>query len=361
MQAPSETAPAGPQSYGRPHLIFFCELDGQQALDLLGRPGLLADLAAYGYGVAIAIREPSPALVSAIRLLNSRQVLVVAWLQLPEGEGGWFHLQNYPQAIECYRGFRAWSRDHELLFHAVGIDIEPPSSELDRIQRWGLRDLGRRLLLARENVLFPAARAAYADLVGEIHHDGYEVHAYQLPVLADDRRAGTTLIQRAFDIVGLPADVEVLMCYSSLPIDALGNDIGGALIASYGTAADSIGVGAVGAGPTEISADDLPPLSGDALERDLLLAAHHTDLIYVFSLEGCVERGLLPRIAQINWDIEPRVARWKYLTIAALRALLLVGLLLARFSRGLLAWLGWGLAVALFIRQIRTMRRTAAK
>lgn len=361
MQALPETTSTAPQSYGRPYLIFFSELDGKEALDLLASPGLLAELVSCRYGVALAIRDLSPDLAAAVRLLNGAGVSVVAWLQLPQSEGIWFHLQNYPQGIERYRSFRAWSRDHELSFQAVGIDIEPPSSELDRIQRWGLRDLARRIWLAHENVLFIAARAAYADLIGEIHHDGYEVHAYQLPILADDRRAGTTLIQRAFDIVGLPADVEVLMCYSSLPIDTLRNDIGGALIASYGPSADSIGVGAISGSATDSFADDLPPLSGDALERDLLLAARHTDLIYLFSLEGCVERGLLPRIRQINWESEPAASRGKRLIVSTTRALLLSALLISRFSRGMVAWLGWGLFVILLVRKARAaLRRRGA-
>lgn len=357
MQASSETLPIAQPSYGRPLLIFFCELDGTALLLLLHRPGLLDDLAAHGYGVALAMRDLTTDLVAATRMLNTRGVQVVAWLQLPESEGSWFHLQNYPQAIERYRSFRAWSQDHGLAFHAIGIDIEPPSSELDRIQRWGLRDLTRRLWLAHENVLFAAARAAYADLVGEIHNDGYEVHAYQLPILADDRRAGSTVIQRAFDIVGLPADVEVLMCYSSLPIDALGNDIGGALIASYGPAADSIGVGAVGAATSSSSLDDLPPLPGDALERDLLLASRHTDLIYVFSLEGCVDRGLLAHISQINWESDAHVSPWRRLIIGVLRAGILGALLISRFSRGLFAWLGWGLLVIVLLRKARSALR----
>src|SRR5690606_36636118 len=209
--------------------------------------------------------------------------------------------------------------------------------------------------MARENVLFPAARAAYTDLIAEIHHDGYEVHTYQLPILADDRRAGTTLAQRSLDIVDLPADVEVLMCYSSVPSERIGNDLGGALISSSGAAADSIGVGALGDGGT----DDLPPLSWEALERDLLLAARYTDTIYVVSLEGCAERGLLPRIAALNWDADARVVLWKWALISAFRGLILAGLLIARFSRGMLAWLGWAIALLLLIREIRTWRRAS--
>ncbi|NJN19072.1 MAG: hypothetical protein HC822_23870, partial [Oscillochloris sp.] len=209
-----------------------------------------------------------------------------------------------------------------------------------------------------ENVLYPAARAAFQDLIAEIHHDGYEVHTYQLPILADDRRAGTTLAQRALDIVDLPADVEVLMCYSSVPLDSVQNDLGGALIASYGSSADAIGVGAVtSTGQVESSSDDLPPLSWEAIERDLLLAARHTDMIYLASLEGCAERGLLPRIAAIDWDADVQAVGWKRALVAVLRSALLVALLLARFSRALFAWLGWGLAFLLLLRQVRSLRQ----
>ncbi|WP_129627438.1 hypothetical protein [Candidatus Oscillochloris fontis] len=353
MQAFNTTTLSSAPHYGRPTLIFFCDLDGPELLALLEQPGLLDELTIQNYGVAVAIRDLSFALVAAVRRLNQHRIPLVAWLQLPQHEGSWFHLQNYPQAVERYRSVHRWAKEHDLSFQVIGIDIEPPSSELDRIQRWGLRDLTRRLWLAHENVLFTAARAAYTDLVGEIHSDGYEVHAYQLPALIDDRRAGTTVIQRAFDIVGIPADVEVVMCYSSVPIDTLGNDMGGALIRNYGPSADSIGVGAVNSIAVSSAPDDLPPLPGAALERDLLLAAHYTDLIYICSLEGCVERGLLPHISRMNWETEVRVDPLRQWSIATLRMLLLLGLLISRFSGGLFAWMGWGLFLLLLVRQSR--------
>lgn len=325
---------------------------------MLTAEGLLPTLAGYGYGVAIATRELDAATAEVARQLNQHGIPVIAWLLLPPGEGFWFNLQNYPQAVERYRGFHAWARAAGVTFQAVGLDIEPPTSELDRIQRWGVRDLARRLWLARENVLFTSARAAYTELIAEIHHDGYEVHTYQLPILADDRRAGTTLVQRAFDIIDLPADVEVLICYSSAPLDSLNNDLGGALIVSYGPAADGIGVGTLsGSGVRDSSSEGLPPLTWDALERDLLLAARHTDTIYVYSLEGCVDRGLFPRLAAIDWDAESHVALWKRGVVGAVRALILAWLLVARFSRILFAWLGWGLFALLLAKQARAAVR----
>lgn len=347
------TTDAAQRGFGRPQLIYFCELGGTALRDLLAAEGVLPALAANGHGVALAIRELDDELAAAVRLLNEHQVPVVAWLLLPPDEGLWFNLQNYPQAIERYRAFAAWAQAAGVRFQAIGIDVEPPSAELERLRRWGVRNLARRLWLARENVLFAAARAAYTELIAEIHHDGYEVHTYQLPILADDRRAGTTLAQRALDIVDLPADLEVLICYSSVPSEALGYDLGGALITSYGPAADAIGVGALGG---EASTEGLPQLTWDALERDLLLAAHHTDTIYVYSLEGCVERGLLPRLTAFDWDAEAHPLAWKRALVGAVRACILIWLLCARFSRVLFAWLGWGLFALLLARRLRAAR-----
>jgi hypothetical protein len=77
----------------------------------------------------------------------------------------------------------------------------------------------------------------------------------------------------------------------------------------------------------------------------------------VFSLEGCVERGLLPHIAQINWDQEPHTIRWKRLIVGMVRALILLTLLISRFSGSLFAWLGWGLFVVVLVRKARQALR----
>lgn len=348
-----ETSESQRISLGRPQIIFFCELAGAELQALLAREDVLAELVAQGYGVAIALRTLDQATAEAVRTLNARSIPVIAWLLLPPSEGLWLNLQNYPQAVERYHALHSWIQASVLSFQAIGLDVEPPSAEIDRMQRWGLRDLARRIWLARENVLFLPARAAYTELIGRIHHDGYEVHTYQLPILADDRRAGTTLVQRALDIVDLPADLEVLICYSSAPLDTLGHDLGGALITSYGPAADSIGVGTLSDAPRESGDEPPPPLPWEALERDLILAAQHTDTIYLYALEGCVERGLLPRLATINWDAAERAVMWKRALVSTFRTCIFGGLMLARFSLSLLAWLGWGLFALMLARRLR--------
>ena len=188
--------------------------------------------------------------------------------------GGKHRLATTP--TPCWFSSRAaWARAHALRFEAVGLNIEPPLEDVAPDLRPGTlrmpRALLRRLWLARENILYPSAQTAYVELIVAMHLDGYEVHTYQMPVIADDRRAGTSLIQRALDIVDLPSDVDVLMCSSSAPIDLLGNDLGGALIASYGASADAIGIGSIGDG--DPAAEEHAPLPWPALRRDALLAA----------------------------------------------------------------------------------------
>lgn len=349
---------------GRPQLILFSDLDGSGLQTLLAQPHVLSELVAGNHAVAVALHALDHSTADAVRTLNAHAIPVVAWLLLPPSEGVWLNLQNYPQALERYHTFRHWAAEQDVRFVAIGLDIEPPPTPTTAAQgAWSVRSLARRIWLAHENVLFTAARAAYTDLIADIHHDGYEVHTYQLPILADDRRAGTTLVQRAFDLVDLPADVEVLMCYSSIPLTRLDSDLGGALISSYGPTADAIGVGSVGsAAAREAGAETLPPLAWEGLERDLLLAAHHTDIIYVSSLEGCVERGLLPRIRALDWDRDMHPQPMRRMLVAALRSALLVILLTARFSRTLFAWMGWGLALLLLLRHLQQWhrRRTSA-
>ena len=332
---------------GRPRLFFFVECEGVALLELLAPP-MLELLAQQGYGIALALPQFDETNAAAIRRLNHAAIPVVAWLIPPTTDEVGFSLTNYPRATACYRAFRAWVQAAELQIMAVGIEIEPPL-ETDEWNTWRLmRVFLRRLWLARDNALYPAARAAYLDLIATIRHDGYEVHTYQIPLIADDRLAGTTLVQRALDIVDLPADVEVLFCSSQMPIDWLADDLGGALIAAYGEVADAI---AIGSGP---GGHDGMPLGWPSLRRDLLLAAQHTDTIYLTTLEELDKHGMLMQIVTLDWSAHARPAPRRRLMTEVLRTMLFGVLLGARLGWRALAWAGWLCAFVLWLRQRRT-------
>jgi hypothetical protein len=330
----------------RPQLFFFTELGDGLALREMLRPATLDALVACGAGVAMALTSLDDVRAETARLLAARGIRLVAWLCLPSGEGFALNLSNYPRAADSYQAMRSWAAAEGLHFNAIGLAIEPPSDGSEWSTWRALRGFARGLWLARDNALEPAARSAYLDLIATMRHDGYEVHTYQLPFVADDRRAGTTLVQRALDILDLAADVDVLMCGSDVPIDWLDGDLGGALVESYGPVADAIAVGAVDIADTPGD----PALPWAALRRDLLLAAQHTDTIYVASLEHCVRAGLLPGIAALDWEAPARAGAGRRALIGALRTLLLSVLLVARHGQSMLAWAGWALALALWLR-----------
>jgi hypothetical protein len=328
----------------RPHIIFMTDLGGAAVLALLQRPGVLATLAAGRYGVAMGLMRLTDEHAEAARLLHEHGIPAVAWLILPPEQGFTFNSQNYPQAAACYDIFRAWVLRHDLHFDAIGMEVAPPE-EVVRFEDISARHIAHRFWIAGENMLFTAAGAAYTELMALMHHDGYEVHAYQLPFIADDRRAGTTLIQRALEIVDMPADLDVLMCPSSVPLARIGGDLGGALIASYGPDADSIGLSV-----SEQTAEAVATLSWAAIQRDLLLAASFTDIIYVDTLEMCIEHGLLEQITAMQWGDQARPKPGRRAVVGVLRTIVFAVLVTARFGPTALAWSGWVLAALLWVQ-----------
>ncbi|HEU5085872.1 MAG TPA: hypothetical protein VFT99_00455, partial [Roseiflexaceae bacterium] len=286
---------------GRPQLIFFTELDASALLAALERPGTLALLGELDAGVALALTSLDERYARIARLLQAHGITTIAWLCLPLQEGFALNLTNYPRVLERYHDFHEWAQTYNVRLHSIGFSIEPPADSNDWSLWRAAHGFAHGLWLARDNALYPSAHNAYVALLARVRHDGYDVHAYQLPLIADDRRAGTTLVQRALDIVDLPVDVDVLLCDSAVPVAWLGDDMGGALIASYGPSADAIGVGAL-----DISEPTEGALPWRSLRRDLLLAAQHTDTIYIASLEHCVRNNLLAPIAALNWNTAVR-------------------------------------------------------
>ena len=335
-----------------PQLVFFTELDAGELAGLLSRPGVVDILSAEHYGVAMAMLDWSEQRAALVRRLNERGVDVTAWLLLPRDAGYWFNVENYPQAMSLYRAFRDWARDEGLVFRAVGLDLEPSHQQRAGLRRAHPLAIYGAIVEARNNALYPAAYEAYHDLVATIRFDGYAVHTYQYPLVVDDRRAATTLIQRALNVVDLLSDVEVLLCYSStLAQTPLHSDLGGALIAEYGIHADSIGVGITGGG----SADDGPPprpLTWPAFARDLRLAAAYTDLVHVFSLEGCVMQGYLEHLPGFDWSVPVRIALRHRFAARIIRAVIGAGLWWSRFGMVVLGWLGWVVTGTILLRRL---------
>ncbi len=322
-------------------------------IELFETPGLIDMLAARRYTIALGLIDFSPQRAAIVRRLTYRGVRVVAWLLLPIEEGYWFNLGNYPQAIARYRAFREWVAREKLQFFAVGLDFEPSLAELHAARRSGPWHLFNRALLAQRNALYPAAREAYLDLAATIRHDGYELHTYQYPPVVDDRRWNTTLVQRVLDVVDLPADLEVLMLYTSHMLRGRLEPMGGAYIRSYGQHADGIAIGVTGGGVVldPLTGATAPRMTLESFRRDLRVAAEYTDAVHIFSLEGCVERGWMAEIDAIDWDAPLRLRRRHLAQMWLIRNGIGTLLWASRYGVTALGWLGWLVAGSLLLQR----------
>ncbi|WP_224240077.1 hypothetical protein [Hyalangium gracile] len=289
-----------------PRLTFFCELAAEPLQALFEEPAVLEHLVALKASVSLGLVDLAPERAGVVRRLHAAGIPVIAWQLLPTEQGYWFNLDNAPQAAARYAAFREWTAAHQLRWDGVGLDIEPDLHELRQLlsRRW--RQLLVLLRRLRRGERLRQARDAYLALMARIREDGYRVDTYQLPLIVDERQAGSTLLQRLLGVVDLPADREVLMLYSSFV-----RPHGASLLESYAAQAGSVGVGSTGGGVELPGAGAAPPLSWEELSRDLLLARRRCADLHVFSLEGCVRQGFLPRLRTFDWSAPPEPAKTK--------------------------------------------------
>ncbi|HEX8698525.1 MAG TPA: hypothetical protein VF815_06800 [Myxococcaceae bacterium] len=285
-----------------PRLSFFCELAAGPLQALFEDLAVTEHLLALSATVSLGLLDFSPERAAVVRRLTEAGIPVVAWQLLPAEQGYWFNQDNTPQAAARYSAFREWTAEHGLRWDGVGLDIEPDIHEFQQLLSGGLRRLPALLPRLKRGEQLRQAQAAYAALVARIRADGYRVDTYQLPFIVDERQAGSTLLQRLVGVVDLPADREVLMLYSSFL-----RPHGAGALCSYGAQARSIALGSTGGGVELPGLIEVPPLSWDELSRDLRLARGLSADLHLFSLEGCVRQGFLPRLRTFDWEgpVEP--------------------------------------------------------
>ena len=306
----------------RPKLTFFCELETEDLEGLFADAAVLESLGALQAAVSLGLVDLSTRRAGVVRRLNEANIPVIAWQLLPKEQGYWFNIGNAQQAAARHAEFERWTAQHGLVWDGIGLDIETDIREM-------------RLLMVDRQRLVPIllrrlwdvgqlrrAQTAYAALVAQIRAAGYRVDTYQMPLIVDERKVGSTLIQRLFALVDLAVDREVLMLYSSFY-----RPRGAAILWSYGREAQSVGLGVTGGG-VQI-ADVVPPrfLSWDEFSRDLRLAQRWTDDIHIFSLEGCVQQGFLQQLRSFDWECAVTFPLTRVAEVERLRTALRMALL----------------------------------
>jgi hypothetical protein len=331
----------------QPRLTFACELDASRLSALVADAAVIDDLRALEARVAMMLSDLSSERADAVRRLNAAGVPVVAIPLLPYAEGYYFTADNAERAAARYHEWKEWTAEHQLGWVGVGLDIEPDVRVYEAIadNPWRLLPI---LLSGLRNRERPRRAAdAYAALVARIRADGWIVENYQFPPLADERRVGSTLLQRLFGLVDVATDREVWMLYTSFM-----RSIGPGLLWSYAPEARVVAVGSTGGAPNIPGSPQVPTLNWQELASDLRLAHHWCDDLYVHSLEGCVQQRFLGRLRSVQWSeaTAPPSAKAAAALRRALRAALWLS---ARPGRALAA----AAAVSFALTRLRSGRR----
>ena len=281
----------------RPQLMFACCNQGKEALSaLLADPSVFADLKELHAGLAIPIDELSPDRAQLVHRLNEAGIPASAWIVLPGEQGYYVNASNAPQTARWFAEFEKWSRENNLHWNAVGLDIEPDFREF-QWSKWRLAWTLLRRGFDSERVNGP--RQAYAALIHEMQVRGYRVQTCQFIFLADERKVHSTILERLFGLVDVRGDEEVLMTYTTFNHKA-----GAAMVWSYGQDTQALVVGStLGSGNAAIDAK-YGPLNWEEFSRDTIVASH-------FSREsGRVQprrvRATRILVATENEGLEPR-------------------------------------------------------
>lgn len=278
----------------RPQLIFACCDQGQQALSsMFADPTVFADLKELHAGLAIPIDVLNADRAQLIHRLNEEGLPAVAWMVLPRNEGYYVNASNVAQTERWFGEFEQWSKENNLRWNAIGLDIEPDFEEF-HLPKWRLV----RTLLMRsfDSGRVRRSRQAYGVLIREMQAHGYRVQTYQLIFLADERSVHSTMLERLLGLVDVRGDEEVMMAYSSF-----NHAVGAAMVWSYGHDTQVLAVGSTLSSGNSAMDAKYGPLNWEEFSRDTIVASHFSSRVGVYSLEGCVRQGFLPRLKTIDW------------------------------------------------------------
>jgi hypothetical protein len=339
----------------RPYLIFGCDRQTGD-LDSLFTPALVSELKELGAGVALSTEDFSSARAQVVRRLSDAGIPMTAWIVLPKEQGYYVNVGNTAETAARFAEFDAWTSAHGLRWEAVGIDIEPTLHEFGALTGDMRRLLSMVIGRAFDWERVRRAHDDYQALVRRMQGRGYRVQTHQLSFIADERKARSTLLQRIFGIVDVRGDEEVLMLYTSLS-----EPFGAALIWAYGSEAQIVAVGSTALSGDSALDTKYPPLTWEKFSRDLRVARHFAPVVGVYSLEGCVRQGFMPRLRTMDWS-EPVVISAASVERAtefraAVRAVLWVASRLLYFLAALLLVFAWLVRMIVRWRRRRATRR----
>ena len=244
--------------------------------------------------MAVAIADFSPERAQIVRLLNQKQIPVIAGLTLQTKDGPYFNADDATEAPAQFAAFEKWTQQNDLRWTAVGLDMEPNYGALASLKTHPWRLVTTVLHNSLDGKRLERAQEAYSALIGQIQAQGYPVETYTLPYGPIERDLHTTLLDRLLGTVDVQSNENDLMIYTSYA-----RPVGSAIILDLGPSAQGIVVGVTDGPPP--AGSGFGPLDWDEFSSDLLVASHFAHHIGVYNLEGCVRQGFLPRLETMDW------------------------------------------------------------
>lgn len=290
-------------------LSFFNEQDAPELTDLVADAAVLGQLQALRAQVTMGLRDLSEERAAAVQRLCGEGVPVGAWVLLPREQGYFATYDNVEAVAARVDAVLRWVERHGLALTSLGFDFEPDLRELDALFHHPVQALAAWARRSGDRPRRERALAAYRSLIQRLQSAGWSVESYQFPLLLEDRAAGSHFLQRFASSLDVPVQREVVMTYSSL----LG-PLGQGLVEGWTRESSAVAVGSTGGG-----VDPLPKLSFQELSRDLRLAARGCRDVSIFSLEGCVMHGHLPRLIDFDWTVPVSVPLGQRVGAASLR------------------------------------------
>ncbi len=279
----------------QPRLIFACDRQTKD-LEPLFTPALISDLKDLHAAIALSLEDLSPERAKMVQRLNAAGVSMMAWIVLPKEQGYYVNASNAPQTKARFEEFDRWTQQYGLRWEEIGLDIEPTLNEYSTLMGHKGKLISLALRRALDSGRVYRARDAYAALIREMQSRGYKVQTHQLMFIVNERNAHTTLLERIFGLVDVHSDREVLMLYTNFT-----RQLGAGLIWQYGPVAQTIAVGSTATSGDAATDAKKPPLNWEEFSRDLLVAHHFSPVIGVYSLEGCVRQGFIPKLKTMDW------------------------------------------------------------
>ena len=296
-----------------PRLNFACELDTQQ-LESVFATGAIDSLRETNAAVTLSLTDFSPERANVVRRLNQSGIPVTAWMALPKEQGYYLNAGNAREASARFTAFEKWTAVNDLRWAGVGLDIEPTVQDFELLlQGHWLRFAGAIARRCFDAGRVQRARNAYRTLIKRMQTDGYRVDTYQFPFLADARKVHSELLERLFGIVDVRGDREVFMTYSSF-----NHAVDSALVWEYAPEAQLVAVGSTAGDPKP--GGKFIPMNWDEFTHDAIVAGHFFPVVGVYSLEGCIRQGFLPRLKTIDWSQTVTVPASSLQKVLGLRA-----------------------------------------